>query len=69
MGLFLTLINLKIHLIWLQIFTHKSLPKDAENKQKRIKILLSKLRKYNPAKLKKDESQRRNLKYCRKIVK
>ena len=51
MGLFLTLINSKIHWIWLQIFTKKKkLLKDAENEQYNIEILLNKLRNYNPTK-------------------
>ena len=35
------------------IYRNKKLLKDAENKQSVIKILLNKLKKYNPAKLKK----------------
>ena len=51
------------------IYGNKSLLKDAEDKQNEIKILLNKLRKYSPTKIKKDKSQRRNIKCCRKIVK
>ena len=51
------------------IYRDKNLLKDAENKQHEIKILLNKLRNYNPTKPKKGKSQRRNLKCCRKIVK
>ena len=54
MGLFLTLINLKSHLIWLQIFPERKVYlKNAEDKQNEIKILLNKLRKYRPTNLKK----------------
>ena len=35
------------------IYRDKNLLKDTENEQKEIKILLNKLRKYNPTKLKK----------------
>ena len=51
------------------IYRDKNLLKDAENKQHEIKILLNKLRNYNPTKPKKGKSQRRNLTCCRKIVK
>ena len=50
------------------IYRNKKLLKDAENKQYNMKILLSKLRNYNPTKPKKI-SQKRNLKCCKKIVK
>ena len=64
MGLFLSLINLKFHWIWLEIFTNNTLLKDAENEQKEIKILLNKLRKYNPTRLTKVNAKEETLSFC-----
>ena len=64
MGLFSTLINLKFHWIWLEIFTNNTLLKDAENEQKEIKILLNKLRKYNPTRLTKVNAKEETLSFC-----
>ena len=64
MGLFLSLINLKFHWIWLEIFTNNTLLKDAENDQKEIKILLNKLRKYNPTRLTKVNAKEETLSFC-----
>ena len=63
MGLFLSLINLKFHWIWLEIFTNNTLLKDAENDQKEIKILLNKLRKYNPTRLTKVNAKEETLSF------
>ena len=62
MGLFLTLINLKIHWIWLQIFTEiRNYLKMQKNEQCNIKILSNKLRKYNPTKAKKIKAKEETL--------
>ena len=50
------------------IYTNKKVLKNEENKQSEIKILLNKLIKYNPTKLKKISANKRNCKCCRKIV-
>ena len=69
MGLFLTLINSKIHWIWLQIFTKKKkLLKDAENEQCDIEILLNKLRNYNPTKSKKIKAKEEPLNAAKKLL-
>ena len=51
------------------IYRNKSLLKTADDTQNKTKILLNKLRKYSLTYLKKDKSQRRNIKCCRKIAK
>ena len=51
------------------IYMNEKLLKDAENKQHEIKILLNKLRNYNPTKPKKLEAKKRNFNCCRKLVK
>ena len=69
MGLFLTLINLKIHLIWLQLFPEtKVYLKNAEDKQNQIKILLNKLRKYSPTNLKKIKAKEETLSAAEKLL-
>ena len=50
------------------VYRDKNLLKDAENKQHEIKILLNKLRSYNPTKPKKDKSQRRFLSAAEKLL-
>ena len=50
------------------IYGNKKLLKDVVYKQSEIKILVKK-KKVQSNKTKKDKSQRRNLKFCRKIVK
>ena len=60
MRLFLTLINLKIQ--------NKSLLKDAENKQNEIKILLNKIRKYNPTKLENINAKEETLSAAEKLL-
>ena len=49
------------------IYTNKKVLKNEENKQSEIKILLNKLIKYNPTKLKKISAKEETC--CRKIVK
>ena len=51
------------------IYRKKSLLKDAENEQNKIKILLNKLRKYNPAKLKKIKAKEETLSAAEKLLK
>ena len=46
----------------------KSLLKDAENEQNEIKILLNKLRKYNPTKLKKIKAKEETLSTAEKLL-
>ena len=60
MRLFLTLISLKIQ--------NKSLLKDAENKQNKIKILLNKIRKYNPTKLENINAKEETLSAAEKLL-
>ena len=60
MRLFLTLINLKIQ--------NKSLLKDTENKQNEIKILLNKIRKYNPTKLENINAKEETLSAAEKLL-
>ena len=60
MRLFLTLINLKIQ--------NKSLLKDTENKQNEIKILLNKIKKYNPTKLKNINVKEETLSAAEKLL-
>ena len=50
------------------IYRNKSLLKDAENKQNEIKILLNKLRNYNPKKLKKIKAQEEILSVAEKLL-
>ena len=50
------------------IYRKKSLLKDAENEQNKIKILLNKLRKYNPAKLKKIKAKEETLSAAEKLL-
>ena len=50
------------------IYRNKSLLKDAENKQNEIKILLNKLRNYNPAKLKKKNAKKEILSAAEKLL-
>ena len=58
MGLFLTLTDLKTQQIWPQNLQRQEFVKDAENEQHDIKILLNKLRNYNPTKPKKIEAEK-----------
>ena len=51
------------------IYRDTNLLKTPENKQYNIKILLNKLKKYNPTKPKKIEAKKRNLNCFRKIGK
>ena len=51
------------------IYRDKNLLKDAENKQSYIKILLSKLRNYNPTKPKKIKAKKETLIAAEKIAK
>ena len=50
------------------IYKNKKLLKDAENKQSEIKILLNKLRKYNPTKLKKIKAKEEILSAAGKLL-
>ena len=50
------------------IYGNKSLLKDAENKQNEIKILLNKLRNYNPTKLKKINVKKETLSAAEKLL-
>ena len=50
------------------IYRNKSLLKDAENKQNEIKILLNKLRNYNPTKLKKKNAKKETLRAAEKLL-
>ena len=50
------------------IYRNKSLLQDAENKQNEIKILLYKLRKYNPTKLKKIKVKEETLSAAEKLL-
>ena len=50
------------------IYGNKSLLKDAENKQNNIKILLNKLRNYNPTKLKKINVKKETLSAAEKLL-
>ena len=50
------------------IYKNKKLLKDAENKQSEIKILLNKLRKYNPTKLKKIKAKEETLSEAEKLL-
>ena len=50
------------------IYRNKKLLKDAENKQSEIKILLNKLRKYNPTKLKKIKAKEETLSAAEKLL-
>ena len=50
------------------IYRKKSLLKDAENKQHEIKILLNKLRNYNPTKLKKIKAKKETLSATEKFL-
>ena len=49
-------------------YRNKSLLKDAENKQNKIKTLLNKLRKYNPAKLKNIKAKEKTLNAAEKLL-
>ena len=49
-------------------YRNKKLLKYAENKQIEIKILLSKLRKYNPAKIKKIKAKEESLSTAKKLL-
>ena len=62
MELFLTLINLKFH--WISL----SSLKDGENEQNEIKILLTKLRKYNPTRPKKKKAKEETLNAAEKLL-
>ena len=50
------------------IYRNKKLLKDAENKQSEIKILLNKLRNYNPTKLKKIKAKEETLSAAEKLL-
>ena len=50
------------------IYRNRKLLKDAENKQSEIKILLNKLRKYNPTKLKKINAKEETLSAAEKLL-
>ena len=50
------------------IYRHKNLLKDAENKQSNIKILLNKLRNYNPTKPKKIKAKEETLSAAEKLL-
>ena len=50
------------------IYRNKKLLKDEENKQHEIKILLKKLRKYNPTKLKKIKAKEETLSAAEKLL-
>ena len=50
------------------IYRNRKLLKDAENKQSEIKILLNKLRKYNPTKLKKINAKEETLSVAEKLL-
>ena len=50
------------------IYRNKKLLKDEENKQSEIKILLNKLRKYNPTKLKKINAKEETLSAAEKLL-
>ena len=50
------------------IYRDKNLLKDAENKQSDIKILLNKLRNYNPTKPKKIEAKKETLRAAEKLL-
>ena len=52
----------------LNIYKDKSLLKDAENEQNEIKILLNKLRNYNPTKPKKVKSKKETLSAAEKLL-
>ena len=49
-------------------YRNKSLLTDAENKQNKIKTLLNKLRKYNPAKLKNIKAKEKTLNAAEKLL-
>ena len=69
MRLFLTLINLKIQKIFASnIYRNKILLIDAEDKQHDIKILLNKLRNYNPTKPKKIKAKKETLSAAEKLL-
>ena len=50
------------------IYRHKKLRKAAKNKESEIKILLSKLKKYNPTKLKKTKEKKETLSAAEKLL-
>ena len=50
------------------IYRNKSLLKDTENKQHKIKILLNKLRNYNPTKLRKIKAKEETLSAVEKLL-
>ena len=50
------------------VYRNRKLLKDAENKQSEIKILLNKLRKYNPTKLKKIKAKEETLSEAEKLL-
>ena len=50
------------------VYRNRKLLKDAENKQSEIKILLNKLRKYNPTKLKKIKAKEETLSAAEKLL-
>ena len=50
------------------IYKNKKLLKDAENKQHDIKILLNKLKKYNPTKLETTKAKEKNLSAAEKLL-
>ena len=50
------------------IYKNKKLLKDAENEQQDIKILLNKLRKYNPTKAKKIKAKEETLSAAEKLL-
>ena len=50
------------------IYRNKKLRKGAKNKQSEIKILLNKLRKYNPTKLKKIKEKKETLSAAEKLL-
>ena len=55
--------KISLDLAW-NIYRNITLLKDAENEQKEIKILLNKLRKYNPTRLTKVNAKEETLSFC-----
>ena len=59
--------NISLDLAW-SIYRNNTLLKNAENEQNEIKILLNKLRKYNPTKLKKINAKEETLSVAEKLL-
>ena len=69
MGLFLTLINSKNSIeLASNIYKNKNLLKDAETKQYEIKMILNKLRSYNPTKSNKIKAKEETLSAAEQLL-